>query len=352
MTIEYIKQWVKIRIKYCLNYVQMYHDPPVETLVPGNKYAFIFFAADYNNLGDIAITVAQERFLRVSLGDFFRIVKIPESETYKWVRQIRKLPQEDVLITLVGGGNNGSLYEFIEEPRRFVLRSLKRYKIISFPQTVVFENTFRALPYKQEFLRLCKKCSDLTLVARERNSYDFYNKIKGVRVLLTPDIVFSYPYETSNKRDQNAVAFILRTDKEKLLTPEREQEWIAAAKSLFPAYHMWDTCSVLFEHDREEFLVRQYLDQLSKIRLAVTDRLHGMILCYLSKTPCIVIENNNGKIRSTFETWMKNQNYVRLFSADGNVGQFLQLAKELSSVKPVMAKTLLSKFESLNEVLK
>ena len=42
-------------------------------------------------------------------------------------------------------------------------------------------------------------------------------------------------------------------------------------------------------------LLDDYLTRLQSISLVITDRLHGMILSYITKTPCIVFDNNNQK---------------------------------------------------------
>ena len=44
-----------------------------------------------------------------------------------------------------------------------------------------------------------------------------------------------------------------------------------------------------------------------KSELVITDRLHGMIFCYITKTPCIVMPNNNHKILMTYEKNSKSQ---------------------------------------------
>ena len=48
------------------------------------------------------------------------------------------------------------------------------------------------------------------------------------------------------------------------------------------------------------------LSQFRAAKLVVTDRLHGMILCLLSGTPCLVLPNSNHKIRQTQSDWLRN----------------------------------------------
>lgn len=353
--IDYIKQWIKIRIKYFIDVIKMYDKSIDIDLKQGQKYVFIFFAADYNNLGDIAITYAQEKFIKENLSKEYKIIKIVESETYQWVKAIRKLQVDDVIITLIGGGNNGSLYEFLEEPRRFILKFLRKYKIVSFPQSVFFEEEYKYKPYKKAFLKLCKKCENLTLVAREMNSYNFYKKnCYQNNCLLVPDIVFSLQteFELFGQSDkENKVTYILRDDKEKALDLNGQLQVIDCINKKIKKQQFLDTCSIKYENDIYR-LIFDYVDKLKTSKLAVTDRLHGMILCYLLKLPCIVINNNNDKIKSTFETWMLHQNYIKMYDVNSGMEELKSIINCLDNITPVQEQDLTKQFSSLKESLK
>lgn len=348
----YIKQIIKIIITFIEgNYIYICRHFKGD-LDSKKKYAIIFFAADYNNLGDIAITIAQEEFLKKCLGDEYQIVKIKESQVYSAARAIKKLNKNNVIITLIGGGNNGSLYEFIEGPRRFLLWKFKDYKIVSFPQTVTFENTVKAIPYEKSFARLCNRCSNLVLVAREKKSYDKYKEIQTSKVLLTPDIVFFM----ANNRERilnstNDVAFIMRNDKEKSINTAMQNQLLQLTENENRKIYFWDTCDVKYVEDNTEQLLEDFLLKLKQVKFAVTDRLHGMILCYISRTPCIVIDNNNGKIRSTYETWMKNQNFIRLYNHEEGLGKYMELMEYISDLDSAYSQELDGAFNPLRDVL-
>ncbi len=343
---SYIKQSIKIKIKYLQNICSMFRFYHSIQLDKNKNYAFIFFAADYNNLGDLAITYAQELFIKKAIKNKIEIIKIPESETYLWVKKIKKLSINNVLITMIGGGNNGSLYEFIEEPRRFVLKSLKNYRIISFPQTVIFENTSKALPYREEFIRLCEKCNNLTMVAREEMSYLFYKRIKNIKVLLVPDIVFSIQPKLYNFK-RKGIAFIFRNDKEKALDLDLQKKYIEIAKSQFNNIFYWDTCDIKYKDNNSKDLLDEFLERLQSIQVAITDRLHGMIFCYITHTPCIVFDNNNNKIKSTYDTWMKNQNFIKMFNPNDNLSIYQSLLNEIITLKDICDNDVNLKFDDL-----
>lgn len=188
---------------------------PRRLMLHSNKTAFVMLAANYNNLGDIAITKAQVDFLKHVLPNDYEVVTVPVNETFNVFRSMKRQVNTDTIITLIGGGNSGSLYGFVEWPRRFILKHFSKCRIISFPQTVYFEGGKRGEVLKNEFIRLCKRCTQLTLVAREKQSFDAYQEMfqGSVECLLFPDIVFSNMRSKDHVRD--GIALVLRNDMEK-----------------------------------------------------------------------------------------------------------------------------------------
>lgn len=343
MKIDYIKQTLKISYKNFKDYYKSRMAKDVKVLDPSEKYAFIFLAADYNNLGDVAITLAQRKFLSDCVPDF-NIIEVPERETFRYYNVIKPLPKDNVLITIIGGGNNGTLYDFLEEPRRFLLRNFKDYRIVSFPQTVFFEDTPRGIPYKKEFSRLCDNCNDLTLVAREKYSYEIYKKITSAKSILTPDIVFSMNKFADFSVRHNTVAAIFRNDKEKAIDADLVEATIMnCVMELGYEKVFMDTCDIDIKKGREAVLMA-YIKRLSSVKFAVTDRLHGMILCYITQTPCIVIKINNPKIDSTYETWLNDQNFIYLLNGDENILEIKNIINRLIELKTPVVEDLTSRF--------
>ena len=351
--IYYFKEKLKIYWNYYRSERLAYNNKCSHELNPDKKYAFVFFAADYNNLGDLAITVAQQKFLMTLIGEEYTVIKINEGDTYNWISEIKQLPSENVLITLIGGGNSGSLYDFIETPRRFILKYFKNYKMISFPQTIFFDDSEQALAVKNEFFAISNKCKNLTLVARERNSHKIYMDNTKARVLLTPDIVFSYEkyVKLSDSRRSNSVALVLRDDKEKALDVEFQRNLIGLVEKRFDKVEYMDTCDVEYKEDNAQKLLDDYLARLQSISLVITDRLHGMILSYITGTPCIVFNNNNQKIESTYNTWLQGQNIVRLFSSE-EIEELNQLMDDMLNQSEYMSVNLDEKFDPLRKVVK
>lgn len=124
--------WMKYKIsksKYKLNGISK-----------DDKKIFIFLAADYRNMGDVAITYAQKKFLEDSFNDY-KVIEIPANQTLDYIKSVKAIINKNDIITTIGGGNMGDIYEYYETLRRVVINNFKKNLLISFPQTIDFSNT-------------------------------------------------------------------------------------------------------------------------------------------------------------------------------------------------------------------
>ena len=281
-------------------------------LQSSKKKAFVFLAADYGNLGDVAITYAQTKFLQDALPEF-EVVDVPISKTLIGITEIKKTIQPHDIITTVGGGNFGDLYDQIEFYRQLIFENFPNNKCISFPQTIDFSVSDKG----QKALQVAKKRysnhKNLTFVAREVQSFEKMKKeLSANTVLLTPDIVMSLD-EQQPSYDRKGVVMCLREDDEKLLTKTNHDQLMKLVDANFETKTNYDT------HINKNHLSlterKQELDKIwtvfKKAELVITDRLHGMVFCYITNTPCLVFQNNNHKVKGCYE-WIKNKSNIKL----------------------------------------
>jgi len=277
-----------------------------------SKHIYIFLAADYGNLGDVAITYAQHKFLQNKFPNYV-IKEIPISKTINGIALVKKIIRRDDIITIVGGGNMGNLYPLIESFRQTVISNFKRNKIISFPQTIDFTNTLQGEKSLKKTIKAYSNHPDLVLLAREQKTLDFFKKhFKKNQSFLVPDIVLTLNKTTPILKRSGAI-ICLRNDKEKKMTPLEEKKLSQIIDSHFNKKTERDThiggenLSLYF---RVKSLHKIWSD-FSAAELVITDRLHGMIFCYITNTPALVFLNNNHKIKSSFN-WIKNTKHIQL----------------------------------------
>jgi pyruvyl transferase EpsI len=279
--------------------------------------AFIFLTPDYGNIGDLAIGYAQQKFLEESLPDY-AVFSIPVADTYRYLRSIKKNMRQGDVIFLVGGGSFGDLYPKADFGRVFLAKYFRKNKICFFPQTMVFRDT----EYGQRRLVATRNafdaCDDLSLVARETQSYAAMKQQFNNEVLLSPDIVFSLLPDMQAKAAgmRNGIVFTLRADEEKFVSKEEEEALIDFVKANYGPVRFKDTTvdPAQFDYLKRDFYIQDTLDLYRRSQLVITDRLHGMIFAFITGTPCIVLPNSNHKIKGTYDDWLADCNFITLLS--------------------------------------
>lgn len=282
--------------------------------LPVRKRAFIFLAADYGNIGDLAISAAQEKFLEENLLDY-EVFPVPISKTRLWLSSIKKQVTSEDIITIIGGGNMGSLYPDIEDLRQLVIQSFPYNKIVCFPQTLDWDESQSSTKALKKIEKIYASHSDIHVFARELLTYkkleEVFNSQKNVKIGFVPDIVMS----TSAKQlgvlhssKPTGILTCLRNDKECALKAEHYAILDSAIGDTSLTIIKTDTHAGGSGLSKAECntLLSNKIQQFAEAKLVITDRLHGMILCILSGTPCLVLPNSNHKIRQTYLDWLKD----------------------------------------------
>ena len=65
--------------------------------------------------------------------------------------------------------------------------------------------------------------------------------------------------------------------------------------------------------EEKDKVFRQKIDQFKQASLVITDRLHGMVFCAITGTPCIALSNYNHKVLETAK-WLKEFPFIRYCS--------------------------------------
>lgn len=262
-------------------------------------------APEYGNLGDHAIAFATRNFMTDNFNNF-DYFEITENDILFSIREVQQLIKEDDILLLQGGGNFGDLYPDQNKIRDIVLNSFKRNKKIMMPQTIYFSN--------EEILSPNFCTNSLVLCAREYKSYEIMNRVFNGKVLYTPDIVLSLfnkiPITTIEER--SGVLLCLRDDKERNTNINIEK---SIQGYLDKRFNTIEKVSTVLDHDvlieQRERELEKLIIKFSLAELIITDRLHGMIIAAITKTPCIVFSTFNHKITESFE-WVRSLGFIEL----------------------------------------
>lgn len=282
-------------------------------LAKHQKKIVVALVPDHGNLGDLAIGFAQRKFLDDNFREY-EIIEIPIGETYKSLRNLKKKMTENDIIMVNGGGNMGNLYREEESQRRFIIRKFPNNNIISFPQSVFFSNDKDGKSAKDLTQKIYNSHKSLTLFARDQVSFDIMNRLFKNQVFLLPDTVLYLQATSRVKRISDRITLSLRRDIESNVDSSQKQKLVNFLEDNKKEIIYKDTN---VDNIKVDIAKRKtYLDEVwsiySSSEAVITDRLHGVIFCVITKTPCIAINNNNGKVANLCRTWLKDLKYIRL----------------------------------------
>lgn len=290
------------------------------------RLIFVFLAGFYQNLGDMAITYAQLLFLQKCWTNAV-VLPISSHETYRAVKEIKKCIKPGDIVTLIGGGNMSDRYQSLEDCRLHVVKSFPHNKIISFPQTIDYKNK-KALSRSRAVYTSHR---DLTVFAREPASQERARKyFPGLRIFLCPDIALSIePPRTGAKRIN--VLCCLRSDSEQFISSADRKRIVSELKSAYGDVILKDTVDISIEECQPETYtetLKRFWSLVQSCKLVVTDRLHCMIFCVITGTPCVALDNTNHKISGIYNAWLKEVPFVEMCETTQEV---MRVCEELLS---------------------
>ena len=263
----------------------------------------------HGNLGDQAIVCAEREFVKKTFpGE--EILEFTDEECQYCFDIIKRHIKKNDNLFILGGGNFGSLWKFTFKNMLKIIEAFPNNKKVIFPQTAFFEKDKEGEELLQKAKRVIIKDDNLVLCARDQKTYEFFQKKFGIYTLLIPDIVLSYQY--SNQFDRNEILLCFRKDKEKNIEDKQKKLIVEQIRKQMPNVIIKETDTVLNKRVESATRVQDIenkLDEFARAKLVVTDRLHGMIFSAITRTPCIVFDNLDGKVFRVYR-WVQHLNYI------------------------------------------
>lgn len=267
------------------------------------RRCFYLDAASYDNLGDQAIALSMELFLKEIFGER-NVYVVNEIDVISYLNSLKKQIKKSDVIALSGGGNMGDFYPRYEAIRRLIIKSFPDNKIVIFPQTINYSDGIYGRKALNKSRAVYSKHKNLWVCAREERSY---RKMKEIypQVLFASDIVFYLNGKIKDlSKSHRGVGICLRADGESMLSAKNKAciydfaNSIGRYKELTTMSNKKMPCLNEYERMRE---VNKKITEFSSCELIVTDRLHGMIFSSLANVPCIAIDNKNCKVSGVYE---------------------------------------------------
>ena len=300
-----------------------------------DKTIFLLGTSDHGNLGDHAIAwgervILQEYFPDHAIIEISRDYLTGELGELVWGLGLERYMRQSDLIALIGGGNLGNLWIGNEIVRRLVIDKFPDKKIVIFPQSIYFtqdDDGRKELALSQ---RIYNAHKDLHLMTRDENSFELAQKIfPEINNYLMPDAATAlHGLLDDVDVEREGVLFVLRGDKEKV----RDDGKIKTLQESFAAANIpFDVIDTVIKgkvtaKEREQ-KIRDVLMKIRKSKLVVTDRFHGVIFSFITRTPVLAFKSFDTKISSGIK-WFEN--FRSVFYAENkswaSIEEFINLA--------------------------
>lgn len=302
---------------------------------------------EYDNLGDVAIGISEQFFINKYKNANIDLLVITENNFFKYFKNIKAIINNNDVLMIQGGGNFGNQYPDQERLRKKVINNFKN-RIVLLPSTFYLKDFEKnIIPYSKYYSR-----DNITIIAREKYSYTILKKYFKSDLLLTPDIVLSFDINNMMfRKEQNRIGLCLRNDIESKLSSIEKSKIKDIILQTTNMFMVFDTCiNMPVPIEVQYKVLTEFLDEISGYSLVITDKLHAMIFCAITNTPCIAIGNYNYKLKGVFN-WIKLINSI-IFVDNINEIDESMIKSQLNRISLDISKDLNRDFSPLISVLK
>lgn len=272
--------------------------------------------AAMRNLGDHAITLGELAFLR----HYFPQYPVVELNSVEWSRmnglpRIPKAIKNVKAVLLQGGGHMGTLWAGGEEAKAMgIISAAEPLPCAYFPQTAYYADDVAGRNLLDSNRGFYRNHSRVFFCLRDRRSFDFLKSefpFVHDRMLYTPDIAL-FIEDPLPSEERQGITLCMRSDQEKVTAADLPSQIESMCDELGLSHHRTDTVAPDFfpMSEREQKVHDKFLE-FKRSELVITDRLHAMIFCAITHTPCLAMNNINGKVAGVYE-WIKQFGFIRL----------------------------------------
>lgn len=334
------EHWVKEPVysfmmqKLCENnfeYIDKWKDYEKLYYKKRNKAFILFNSPDYSNLGDHAIALAEKRYFTKYFPEY-DFIEISCSQYIKENSRINSAINRSDILLITGGGNLGDEYLRLQDVITHIVQTYQENKIIIAPQSMYFTGGEFSSTEMIRIKSIFEKHHKLMITAREPKTYDLYRFLfkESLITIMNPDMAFFLRYSQNELKVRRGALVCLRNDKESL-NEIKEEDVVRELNFFYSNINLYSTITtkeVLL--DNREYEVYRSLETIASSELVVTDRLHCMIFCILTNTPCIVFDNATGKIFEILKCFPVHELIIQCYMVE----EIQNAVQKLISIKP------------------
>lgn len=279
------------------------------------KNIFLIYTPVHPNMGDQAIRRGEKKFFK----SFFSGYSLIEIKELLWknckINAIKRIIRQKDLIMIHGGGYIGDLWMTGENDFKQIVESFPENKIVAFPNTAYYSDTKDGSLLLEDDKKFYEQYKNIVFHLRDKASYKLMCGMVGEkRCFYKPDmaLILKPGYEFSRKD----ILFCIRKDHEKVQSAENIEKLKQFLEQSGFCVKYTDTVKIAdraFSRNqrKRDKVFEDTLAEFAGASLIITDRLHGMVLSAINKTPCIATDNISKKVSGVYE-WIKHLDYIRV----------------------------------------
>ncbi|MCW4015904.1 MAG: polysaccharide pyruvyl transferase family protein [Candidatus Bathyarchaeota archaeon] len=266
------------------------------------------FPPSSHSVGDHAQTLAIERLLGEHFSDY-EVKRFYRTEAEEFFLEDVK---SDDLIFIHSSGDFGDLYKHTgwHEIRKRIIETYPNNRVVQLPVSVCYKSNAN---FEADKIFFSDK-RNLLLLCRSEESTELLRNNFGCRVEFFPDFVFSLKPPKPSGCVRRGTLVVLRSDKESSIRPQLHRRLdrrgvrkpfnlifnLILKKRIRTRFQSAFICDTqVSEHDitdaNREKTIYDRLEFFQRFELVITDRFHGCVFAYLTKTPFEVV---SGKIQN------------------------------------------------------
>ncbi|WP_044916098.1 polysaccharide pyruvyl transferase family protein [Oribacterium sp. FC2011] len=305
----------------CGNYTEIFKKMQA---TDGKKRILLFETPEYPNVGDHLIAVSEKQFLHTYFPKH-EIIEITNDEYSFYKCRLKRIIRKSDILIITGGGFFGGMWrQFHYDQALDIISGYPDNEVFVMPQSVYFEKTEEGEKYIQR-TKIAFDRKHLKVVCREHFSYEELRRIGVDRnaIYQCPDIAFYWKFNKKIDRKES-IGMFFRYDKESVMEKkEREKIETVLVYSGLELIHssMQYGCEKIYKQERE-LTVEEKLEEIAGYRVVITDQLHCMISCAITRTPCIAFNNISRKLEGVYE-YLKDYPYIKFLSDSNHLQDIL-----------------------------
>lgn len=280
---------------------------------------------NYCNVGDHMIWLGQKIILKKFLNK-----KIIYQSSYHNCNFDILNENKNSTILCTGGGNFGDLYPQHQQFREKIVETFPNREVIFLPQTIYYNDSNNLIKTQNKL----NVCNNVKIFARDIPSLNIAKTITNqINVYLGIDSAFALQIIVPRilrfmKAYKKQPLYLIRQDKESetsniikndnsIIIDWIEDDSLDHFLSIQEVMSIINHCNLCELIDSEQeiqsliYFIRA-ISLFSRAEHVTTDRLHAYILANIMGIKCYFYNNSYGKNKNFHETWMKDDDFVKL----------------------------------------